>query len=213
MTCALNPTSVTGAGTTTATLTGTAAGTYSVVVTGISGTLSHTATISVTVSAAPVPGFTLSANTATLSVVGGQTIQDGIIVTATNGFTGSVALTCSAPSGITCAVAPASVTPGTAADLTITTTTAAAKLTGAPGLFGVAGGTVLAGLVCLLIPGRKRRWPALLAVMLCAAALGMTTGCGGGTSGNPSQNYNVTVTGTSGTITASTTVAVTVTTR
>jgi hypothetical protein len=83
-------------------------------------------------------------------------------------------------------------------------------------IFGLGGGT-MAVLVFFGVPFRRRKWQTMLGlVLLWTAAMG-ATGCGGGSSSDPPTNagttagaYVFTVTGTSGTITQSAKVAVTV---
>jgi hypothetical protein len=75
----------------------------------------------------------------------------------------------------------------------------------------------MAVLVLFGVPFRRRKWQTMLGlVLLCAAFMG-ATGCGGRSSSNTSTNggttagaYMFTVTGTSGTISQTANVAVTV---
>ncbi len=100
-------------------------GTYVIQVTATSGSISESTNVSVAVS---VPSFTLSSNQ-NISVV--QGVNSGntstISVTPTNGFTGTVGLTCavtptSGTSIPTCALSPTSVAAGGTSTLTVTTT-------------------------------------------------------------------------------------------
>jgi hypothetical protein len=111
--------------------------------------------------------------------------------------------------------------------LTVQTTAASTTARLAPNaiqLFGLGGGSVLAGLLLIGIPARNRRWMAMLALLWIFVAAG-TFGCGGGGSSNQSPgggthipattpgNYSFTVTGVdavNSSITTSTNVAVTV---
>jgi hypothetical protein len=151
-------------------------------------------------------------NTATISVVG------------TNGFSGTVNLTCSitpvaANDAPTCTLSPSSVTlSGTTAQTsTLTVTTTAATSAMIRHLWRPVGGTALAVVLMLAIPRRRRSWIAML-VLLAIAVCGTFVGCGGksggggnGNSGTSAGTYTVTVTGTSGTTTATiTTVSLTV---
>ena len=143
-------------------------------------------------------------NTATISVVG------------TNGFSGTVNLSCSiAPIAAndppTCSLSPSSVTlSGTTAQtstLTVSTTAATSALT-RPAWRRV-GGTALAVILMLVIPRRRRNWLAMLVSLAIIALVGVA-GCGGGSgggggggnTGTTAGTYTITVTGTSGTTSA-----------
>jgi hypothetical protein len=160
LSCAVTPSSATGAPTCSivspATITGTAAGkealtintlaatspgAYTVTVTGTSGSISTTTSVAVTVSAPSVaPSFTLT-NTAISITSPGTNGTSTITVTPSGGFTGSVALTCAvtaSPSGAvdmptcsTTALAAISGTGPVTATLTINTTAASTPATGA----------------------------------------------------------------------------------
>jgi subtilase family serine protease len=67
-------------------------GTVTVTITGTSGSLTNTTTISLTITAAVVPNFALSASPSILSVVQGASGTSIITVTPQNGFSGSVSL-------------------------------------------------------------------------------------------------------------------------
>ena len=157
------------------------------------------------------PGAT-TGNTVTISVVG------------TNGFAGTVNLTCAVATSLTdvrymptCNLNPTSVTlSGTAAQtstLTVTTTAASAK-SDINKLFGsMTGGTALALIVFFVIPRRRRNWTAMLGLVILFVSVN-AIGCGGGGSGgngggggggNPGTTagtYTITVTGISGSTTA-----------
>lgn len=75
------------------------AGTYPIVITGTSGTLKSSATLSLTVAAS---GFTLSLSPTSLSVAAGSSAASTLSVTAQSGFTGTITLTTSGvPAGMT----------------------------------------------------------------------------------------------------------------
>ena len=234
---------IAGTASQTATLTistssSTTAGSYTVTVTGTSGSISVPTTITVNVS---TPNFTVN-NPApaaiTISSPGATTGNTATITVApTNGFTGTVALTCavtSEPSGatdpVTCGtLSPASVsiTSGSqTSTLTVSSTAATSSMNRQKNLFwpSTGGGAVLAVLVFFWIPKRRRSWLAmvgLLVVFVSVAGLGCGGGGGSGSSGSGGSGgsgssgtttgaYVVTVTGTSGSITQTTTVNVTV---
>jgi hypothetical protein len=89
-------------------------------VTASSGGASGTA--SVTVTAAPVPDFSLSASPSSLSVKRGSAVTSTISVVPANGFSGSVSLTVSGlPAGVTATLAPSAASPGAPATLTLKT--------------------------------------------------------------------------------------------
>ena len=196
-----------------------------VTVSGTSGSLSATTSIALTITVPPFtggPGGTTSmtvtpgaatGNTGTISVVG------------TNGFSGTVSLTCRVITSMTsvndmpgCGLNPASVTiSGTAAQtstLTVTTTAASsAKNEMKKLLWPSAGGTALAFLFFFIVPRRRRSWLAMLClipIVVVASAIGCGGGGGsgggggggGGNSGTTAGTYTITVTGTSGSISA-----------
>jgi hypothetical protein len=185
-------------------------GPVDVTITGTSGSDVQEATVELSVTGAPAfvasgnpdasitiePGAT-SGNTATIAVIG------------TNGFSGTVNLTCAitpaaAKDPPTCSLSPTS--------LAISGTTAAASLltitTVAPGsalsrrenpLWPFTEGTALAVLLFVFVPRRRRNWLALGVLLALAVSLG-AMGCGGhsGAPGTSPGSYTVTVTGTSG---------------
>ncbi len=226
VTASFTPNPTTGASTTlTVTASGSAEiqGPVNLTLTGTSGSSAQEATIALSVTGAP--GFTYSGNPdSSITIEPGATSGNTatIAVIGTNGFSGTVNLTCAitpaaaiAPS---CTLLPVSVT--------ISGNTAAASLltvnTAAPGsalnhpenfIWPPAGGTALAMVLFLLLPRRRRNWLALGLVLALALSLS-AIGCGGGHGGGPGTtpgSYTVTVTGASGSTTATVgTVALTI---
>jgi hypothetical protein len=203
----------------------TAGGNYTVTVTATSGSITITTPVSVTVGAS---SFSLT-NTPITVTPKGSSATGTITLTPSNGFTGTVNLSCvvsSSPSGVndpvTCGI-PSSVvissTSAQAATLTIYSTAATAMLHPTKLFWPAGGGTALA-MLCFLGLGKKRRgWMQMLGVLvllLTAATVGCSSSIsssGGGVSSNPgttSGAYTVTVTATSGSITQTTQVTVTV---
>src|SRR2546427_207797 len=92
------------------------AGLYTVTVTGTSGSLSHTTTVSYT-----VQDFTVAASPTSLRVNAGTPGNSTIAVTSLNGYSGTVVLTAAiAPgSGLTCSFTPGSVILGTSSSSTL----------------------------------------------------------------------------------------------
>ncbi len=169
-----------------------------------------------TTSMTVTPGAT-TGNTGTVSVVG------------QNGFSGTVNLTCAVTTSMTsvsdmptCSLNPTSVgISGASAQtstLTVVTTATSSAMNGRQRLFGpVTGGTALAMIAAFLVPRRRRNWLAmssLFGLVLSISVVGCGGGgstTGGGNSGTTPGSYTVTVTGTSGTSSATVgTIALTV---
>ena len=233
-TCGLASASVaSGSGTdllTVTTTSTTTAGAYSVLITGISGSLTQSTTVTVNV-AAP-PSFALT-NSASITLSPGATTGNTstITVTPSGGFTGAVAMTCTitaSPTAAvdlpTCSLAAASVTiSGATAQtdaLTVSTTPATTSLNKPANPFWPStGSAVLALVVFFGIPARRRKWLSMLGLLVffvSIAAIGCGGGSGGGGGGGSSNpgttagNYQVTVTATSGSLTSTSTVSLVV---
>jgi len=186
-------------------------------------------TASVTVTAGS-PTFTITGTAVT--VTPGPVAISTITVTPAGGFTGSVALTAaitSSPGGAQSlptlgfgGTSPVSITGATAGTATLTIGTTPSNC--APGnLIGLrvpwypAGAAALACLLLFGIPGQRRSWRRTLAMLalLVTLACGMLA-CGGGSltrvcpPATTAGTYIVTVTGTSGSTTATGTVTLTV---
>ncbi len=173
------------------------------------------------------PGFSVSSNPATVTIAAaGQSGSSTATVSGSNGFVGSVALSCAVPSTattkISCAVTPSSV----AIDTTNTSQTATLSINAlaASGwlqhrqLEFLAVATIMPGLVLFGLPTRVRRAKllGLILSLIVFILLGLAAGCGGGSTPavnqtqSPSATYAVTVTGTNGSASHSFTVNVTV---
>jgi kumamolisin len=100
-----NPSSITAAGSSTATFTttsGTATGTYNITITGTSGSTTHSTTVSLTVtSTAPAADFGVSTSTANLSLKRNASSSTTVTTTGVNGFNSAVSLSASTGSGLT----------------------------------------------------------------------------------------------------------------
>ncbi len=142
------PAGVTGSFSSTGVLTltvgGTAAtGASSITVTGTSGSVTKTATIALTITAAP--SFTISANPTSLSVVQGSTGTNNITVATQNSFTGRVVLSASGlPSGVTASF-------GSTNAMTVTAGSAAAPGTSVITVTGTSGATIRTATVALTV--------------------------------------------------------------
>jgi subtilase family serine protease len=183
-----------------------------------------TGTAMVTVTAGTAgssPGtFTLSA-TSPAAVAPGTSVTSTVTVAATGGYAGTASLTCAltnSPSGAvdapTCALSPSTVplsstsTNGTATATIASTAATTTKFVrpdphrGARGWMG--GGAVLAFLVLLGIPARRRSWRSMLGAVALIVALGALSGCGdfweapsgNSADGTTAGTYTFTVTGT-----------------
>jgi subtilase family serine protease len=114
VTVTFKPTSITGAGTSTMTMavaSTTVAGTYPITVKGISGSITETTTVTLTVTG--TASFTLAAKPTKLSMAPGGHGTSKITATPSNGFNSSIALSASGqPSGVTVTFKPTSIAGG-----------------------------------------------------------------------------------------------------
>jgi hypothetical protein len=175
------------------------------------------------------PDFSISASALTPSTVSpGGSATSNITLGAVNGFNSAIALTCSVSAASQprpkCSISPNSVTPGTPATLTVTTTAPnlAAYPFGSPDVLYAAWlpafGLTLLGVGVAPTRTRKPRRRGLLVCCLIIGSFAFLAGCGGGSSndgshgssGTPPGTYTITVNGTSGNTQHSATVNVTV---
>ena len=188
---------------------------------------------SISAVASSAPGsFALSSSTGALTVTRGQSATATLKLVPSNGFNGTVGLACSGlPAGTTCSFSQSSINlaGGATAQATLTISSSTtytpprgySAKTGAPprqGTFGIAAATMtpLAGFLLFSV-ARRRRFLALLPILLLGfvAAAGVV-GCGGqGGNGSkpistPTGTSQVTVTATSGAVTQNTVIALTV---
>jgi hypothetical protein len=172
---------------------------------------SNTATVEVTEST-----FTLNVPVVTVTpatIAPGASASAVVTVAATSGYAGSVTLTCqqtagpSTGDGTSCTLAGGSgvtLTSGTTSG-TVTFTVATAAPVAAVtypqirknGWAGAGTGAVLAVLMLIGIPARRRSWRQMLGVLVLMTALGGLAGCGGSnTSGGGGNNDPGTAAGT-----------------
>jgi hypothetical protein len=158
------------------------------------------------------PDFSFSASP--FSVAQGQSAAAPISVTSINGFHGTIAFSCASQSSeVDCGLLPsalsvpapvAQTTPSASAGNVALNVTTFSTTVEHAGMFG-------AYLLCLLSSTRRKRRVLLAAATLCL----LLTGCGTGTryvqqDGTPKGTYSITVTGTSGKLSHTQTVLVTV---
>lgn len=164
-----------------------------------------------------------------VSVAPGATTGNTSTITLmpTGGFTGAISLSCSisptaASDPATCSI-PASVTiNGSTAQtvtLTVNTTAPSSALNRREGVFGPIGGTAFACVLMVGFAGRRRKWLGALGMVLVLVFVGGALGCsgggsggggGGGNAGTTPGSYTITVTATSGSITETGTISLTV---
>ncbi len=137
VTAGFSPNPTTNTSTLTLTVgSGAASGTTTITINGVSGSLNHSTTVSLTVTGAA--DFSLSANPTSVSVAQGSNGTSTITVTPVNGFTGSVTLSASGlPSGVTAGFAPNPTT--TTSTLTLTASATATTGTSTVTVQGVSG--------------------------------------------------------------------------
>lgn len=214
--CSFNPASISAGQNSVLTVSGLGplqSGSLNFTVIGTSGSQSPSVALTIFIA-----DYSLSASATAATVTAGQTATYTLKIQPSGGFNQPVSFSCSgAPLAATCSVSPVAVTPdGTnPASATVTVTTTALSSAQAPGPFAprwprAPGGlpwlfwlVTLSGMtlyVCL----RRRRVRYFLVV--CAAAVLAWAACGGGSGqlpilkGTPSGTYALTVSATSGSL-------------
>jgi len=193
----------------------------------------NSASATTTVTPLAASDFSLGISPLSASVQAGGTATYTVTVTPSGGFTGNVSFTCGgAPALTNCTIAsnPLAITGTNAATATMTLQTSApvktAGITPSPGewrgrseFLGKAGLVSLLGMMAAIFfvgQWSQRRKVAAPAFALLALLLVFVSGCGGHshqpgtTGGTPSGTYQITVTATSGTLSHSGSVALTV---
>ena len=180
------------------------------------------------------PSFSVTGTAVTVAPGATTANTSTITLTPAGGFTGPIALSCAitpvaASDPATCSVPGSATITGAAAQtttLTVNTTAATSALNQTRKLFWPsAGSAVLACILLIGIPARRRRWQRIVGmlVLLFSIADGLLAcggggsgagggggGGGGGNAGTTAGTYSITVTGTSGAITETGAVTLTV---
>jgi uncharacterized protein (TIGR03118 family) len=172
-------------------------------------------------SSVTTPGFSLNLSAPSATVAAGGSTNLTVSAAAVGGFNSQISLSCTAPAGLTCAFSPTAISAGGSSSSTLTISAAATPPAG--------GGGYSVHAMALLLPGmglfgtvltRKRkpltrksiRWMSLLGLLLVISLFAL--GCGGSSSTNQpasaSQQVSVMVTGTSGSLTQTAPVTVTI---
>lgn len=169
----------------------------------------------------PVSTFTLAPSPASVTVSAGQSATYPITLTSQfDAFGSAVSLSCTGlPKGCTGSFSPASVTPGSLGATTTLTLKTTASKSAAIGATAGPGASIF--LLALLLwphfrrPLSRQRVRRRLATAVLVCLIVIIAGCssGGGTNGStgtPQGTYTITVNGTSGNLTVSTTVTLVV---
>jgi uncharacterized protein (TIGR03118 family) len=179
-------------------------------------------TTSVFASVAPAavvgtPNFSLSLSSQSVNLPAAGSANLTISASSVGGFSDPITLSCTAPSGLTCTLSPTTITPGSSeSSSTLTVSTASTSPVG----YSVAGMGLLPGLGLFgaVLATRKRkphtrgsiRSMSLLGLLVVISSFAL--GCGGASSSQttPSSQAIVTVTGTSGALSQTAPVTVTI---
>jgi hypothetical protein len=165
------------------------------------------ATVNQVINPLASPSFTLAVTPTTVTGLVGEAAFLTVMVTAQNGFTQTVNLTCSnLPSEATCIFLGPTITGGGSSTLVVSNTAPHTCGTTQPYFVGGGGGIgrplapfalpALAGLLAIFLPGRRRRLRVLIVLAVAAVAV-QITGCGTCTDlGTRPGTYTFQVTGT-----------------
>jgi hypothetical protein len=172
--------------------------------------------------------FSLALSAHSATVAPGQSAMLTVSASAAGGFNGPISLSCSKPTGVTCSLSPATITPGSSTATSTLRLTAAA--TPPVGGYGMPAGMTMGwlsfsgmgifGMVLAIRKGDRKRGTKLLKHGLwisCLALLAVwvlfTVGCGGSSSTSNHQmasTVTLMVTGKSGAISHSTPITLTI---
>ncbi len=165
------------------------------------------------------PNFSLNLSAQSVTVAPGGSANVMISASAVGGFNNQISLSCSAVAGVTCSFNPSTIFPGSSAASTLTISATSTPPTNGyghsvPGLATLLPGLGLFGI--LLTPRKRKQLTrksilsmSVLGLLLLISLLAV--GCGGNSKGQAAgSQVTLTVTGTSGAISQSTPVALTI---
>lgn len=176
----------------------------------------------------PPPDFSFAASPGSLTMTSGETRTATLTITPQNGFTSPVTFACSGlPTNVTCAFTPSTITPsgsGATAQLTIAASVSASNVMPESRLFLTGASVMLA--TCFLFWRRRRGVIWWTYALLLSGGILVMAACGGsgaskngssngGTNGStnppPPTQATVTITATSGSLTKTATIALSIT--
>jgi hypothetical protein len=164
------------------------------------------------------PNFSLSLSAQSVTVAPGGSTNLMISASAVGGFNGQISLSCSAPNGLSCAFNPTTISPGSSTPSSTLTISAASTPPGG-GPYGVMGMALLPGLgLCGTVLATRKRKPLTRKSILSMSVLGLllvvsmfALGCGSSSKGQtPPSQITVRVTGTSGALSHTAPVTITI---
>lgn len=164
------------------------------------------------------PDFSLNLSAQAVTVAPGGSSMLTVNSAAVGGFNGQIALSCTPAAGLTCSFAPTTISPGSNnAKSTLTITAAATPPGGGYGavpamalLPGILFGTVFTTRRRNLANGKGKNFFLLIGLVLLSVTMAFTVACGSNSNHQTNNQATVMVKGTSGGVTHSTPVTVTV---
>jgi uncharacterized protein (TIGR03118 family) len=168
---------------------------------------------------AGTPDFSLNFSAQSVTVTPGGSASLMINASGVAGFNGQISLTCSAPAGLTCAFSPPTISPGSSASASTLTISAASTPPSGGGGYNMPVASLMTGLGLFgTVLTMRRRKPLARKTILSMSILGLVllvslfaVGCGSGSkTQTPVSQVTVMVTGTSGSISHSAPVTVTI---
>jgi uncharacterized protein (TIGR03118 family) len=165
------------------------------------------------------PNFSLNLSVQSATVVPGGSANLAVSASAVGGFNGQITLSCTAPAGLSCAFSSTTISPGSSTSSSTLTISAASAPPPGGGGYSVIGMALLPGLGLFgtVLTTRKRKsftrksmvWTSVLGLLLVVSMFAL--GCGGSSKTQPpASQTTVMVTGTSGALSHTTPVTITI---